>query len=204
MARRILPPCSPYTLGPPLPIQCRPHYHHQDELQTRSERAYDVVLGRLCRPQKVELPFCSHPRTLYDIIWGARQQAFGDGRDQRAWSISQLIPACRDQGLRIYGLEETEDYWVVGKKSAGLKGFLPVWERTQPPRLEMVERIREKSLDELEDLMSEFSRDATRDDLPDHVSSVSDHRISVSTARDADTSRQSRSVSSGSVFLPST
>jgi len=137
------------------------------------------------------------------MLWAARQQTFGDGRDQRAWSTSQLISACRDQGLRIYGLEETDDHWVVGKMSTGLKGFLPVWERARPPRLEMVERIREKSLDELEDMMGGFSRDIARDDLPDHVSSASGHGLSARTASSRDTGSQPLSVSSGSVFVPS-
>jgi hypothetical protein len=81
-------------------------------------------------PEKVELPFRSYPITLYGILWNARRQTFGDGRDQCVWSTSQLISACRDQGVKMYGQDETEEYWVVGKRSAGLKGFLPVWERT--------------------------------------------------------------------------
>jgi hypothetical protein len=110
-------------------------------------------------PTKVELPFRSHVTTLHDLLWHARQQTFGSGRDQRAWGTSQLISACEDQGIKIYGQGETEEYWVVGKRSTGPKGFLPVWERTPPPKLEMLERIREKSLDELEDLMGGFSRE---------------------------------------------
>ena len=47
----------------------------------------------------------------------------------------------------------------MGKRSAGPKGFLPVWERTPPPILEILKRIREKSLDKLENLMGEFSRE---------------------------------------------
>ena len=148
-------------------------------------------------PEKVELPFRSHPRTLYDVFWNARQQAFGDGRDQRAWSTSQLIPACRDQGLRVYGQEETEEHWVVGKRSAGLKGFLPVWERTQPPRLEMLERIKKKSLDELEDLMGGFSRDAVGDDILDNAINGSSDGIIANTAGGGDDHSQSRSTSSG-------
>lgn len=144
-------------------------------------------------PEKVELPFRSHPRTLYDAFWDARQQAFGDGRDQRAWSTSQLIPACRDQGLKIYGQEETTEHWVVGKRSAGLKGFLPVWERTHPPRLEMLERIKTKSLDELEDLMGGFSRDAVGDDLLDDAASASGDEA----VGGGDDHSQSRSAGSG-------
>lgn len=117
-------------------------------------------------PEKVALPIRSHPRTLYDILWQARREVFGDGRDQ-AWSTAQLISACRAQGVKIYVQEEAEEYWVVGKKSAGLKGFEPMWERTRPARLKMLEQIKGKSLDELEDLMGEFSRDAAGDDLHD-------------------------------------
>ncbi len=145
-------------------------------------------------PDRVELPFRSHPRTLYDMFWNARQQAFGDGRDQRAWSTSQLITACRTQGLKMYGQEETEEYWVVGKRSAGLKGFLPVWERTQPPRLKMLEQIKRKSLDELEDLMGGFSRDAAGDDIQDDPSDASGSEIGASTIGDSDDRSQSRSA----------
>ena len=145
-------------------------------------------------PDRVELPFRSHPRTLYDMFWNARQQAFGDGRDQRAWSTSQLITACRTQGLKIHGQEETEEYWVVGKRSAGLKGFLPVWERTQPPRLKMLEQIKRKSLDELEDLIGGFSRDAAGDDLQDDPSDASGGEIGAGAVGDGDDRSQSRSA----------
>lgn len=110
-------------------------------------------------PAKVVLPFQSQPRTLYDILWAARVEVFGDGRDQHAWSTTQLIEACYNQGLRVVGQDDTEDFWVVGRKS-GLKGFVPLWERTRPPRLRMIQQIKGKSLDELEDLMSGFSRDS--------------------------------------------
>jgi hypothetical protein len=109
-------------------------------------------------PERVELPFRSHPITLYGILWNARQQTFGDGQGQRAWSTAQLITACRAQGIKIVGQEDTEEFWMAGKRSVGIKGFVPVWERTQPPRLEMMDRIRGKSLDELEDMMAGFSR----------------------------------------------
>jgi hypothetical protein len=142
-------------------------------MSTKTSRSHGLK-GRMmwfsavyANPEKVALPIRSHPRTLYDIIWNARQDAFGDGRDQQPWSTSQLIGACRAQGVKIFGLEEAEEYWVVGKRSAGLKGFEPLWERTRPARLQMLEQIEGKSLDELEDLMGGFSRDAAGDDIQD-------------------------------------
>jgi len=146
------------------------------------------------KPEKVELPFRSHPITLYGILWNARQQTFGDGRDQYAWNTSQLISACRDQGVKIYGQDETEEYWVVGKRSAGMKGFLPVWERTQPPRLKMLEQIKKKSLDELEELMGGFSRDAAGDNIQDDTSDASGDDIGAGAAGDGDDHSQSRSA----------
>jgi hypothetical protein len=150
-------------------------------------------------PEKVQLPFRSHPCTLYKIFWNARQQMFGDGRDQHAWSTSQLITACRIQGLKMYGQEETKEHWVVGKMSAGLKGFLPVWERTQPPRLKMLEQIKKKSLDELEDLMGGFSRDAVGDDIQDDTLNGSGDEISAGSMGNnrggGDDNGQSRSAS---------
>jgi len=177
-------------------------------------------------PDMVELPLRSHPITLYSILWNARRQTFSDGRDQRAWHTSQLISACRDQGLQVYGQDEIEEYWVVGKQSVGLKGFLPVWERTQPPRLIMLEQIRKKSLDELEDLMSGFSREFPHVGSEDNGSPIGRRRLgaevgvdlrgplaATSTARPTDDrSRNSEldesfttitTVNSGSVFVPS-
>jgi hypothetical protein len=115
-------------------------------------------------PDKVNLQFDAMPCTLYDIHWEAqrrREAVGGDGRGEEArlWGTSQLISAFRAQGVLVYGLEEGKEYWVVGKKSASMKGFLPVWERSRPPRLKMVERIKNRSLDELDELMVEFTRD---------------------------------------------
>ena len=67
----------------------------------------------------------------------------------------------------MVGQDETEDLWVVGKRSIRLKGFLPLWEQTRPPRLRMMEQIRGKSLDELEDLMSGFSQDPADNTVQD-------------------------------------
>jgi hypothetical protein len=118
-------------------------------------------------PAKVQLPLRSHPTTLYDILWRARRQTFGDGRDHHAWGTAQLIAACQAQGLGVYGRDGAEDFWVVGKRSIGMKGFAPVWERTLPPRLKMLEQIKGKSLDELEELMGELSRDPAVDLIRD-------------------------------------
>ena len=144
-------------------------------------------------PEMVELPFYSHPCTLYNILWNAQRQTFGDGQDQHAWGTSQLIIACRVQGIRVHGQEETEEHWVVGKRSAGMRGFRPVWERMQPPRLKMLEQIKKKSLDELEDLMSGFSRDAAGDDIQGDISTVSSDETSTG-ATGGDDHSQSRSA----------
>ena len=131
----------------------------------------------------------------------------------------------------MHGQDETEEYWVVGKRSAGMKGFLPVWERTQPPRLKMLEQIKKKSLDELEDLMGGFSRDAAGDDIQGDASDASGDEIGAndhSQSRSAGTRRSimaafgrrpvhnggresvsnesistTGTISSGSVFVPS-
>lgn len=110
-------------------------------------------------PDKVELPFQSMPRTLYTLLWrGHRQISDGDSLPQ-VWSTSHLIQACRTQGVRIHGLEESKEYWIAGRRSAGTKGFHPVWERSQAPSLKMLEQIRNKSLDELEQLMIEITQE---------------------------------------------
>ena len=109
-------------------------------------------------PEMATLPSQLQPRTLYDVLRRARREKFGrDGEDQ-SWSTSQLIKACSAQGLKVVGRGETKDFWVVGKRSVGLKGFEPLWERTLLPKLKIMEQIKGRSLDELEDLMSGFSR----------------------------------------------
>ena len=141
-------------------------------------------------PEKAELPYHAHPSTLHRIFWHARRQAFGDSQDQYTWSTSQLITACRAQGLRMHGQEETVEHWVIGKRSAGLKGFLPVWERMHPPKLTMLAQIKKKSLDELEDLMNGFSQDAAGGD---DISTVSEEETEIA-AVGGDDRGQSRST----------
>ena len=124
-------------------------------------------------PKMAALPSPSQPRTLYDVLRRARRETFGGDGEEQSWSTSQLIKACCAQGLSVAGRGETKDFWVVGKRSVGLKGFEPLWERTLPPKLKMMEQIRGKSLDELEDLMSGFSRDDAGDDDQDDAADVS-------------------------------
>lgn len=154
-------------------------------------------------PEKVELPLCSHSLTLYNILWDARRQTFDNGRDHNIWSTSQLITACRAQGLKIYGQEETEEFWIAGKRSIGLKGFAPVWERTQPPRLKILNQIKNQSLDELEDLMSGFSQEYIGDDIHDNSINVSSNEQEVAIKideRSIDTRRSSQSRSIMAAF----
>ena len=155
-------------------------------------------------PEKVQLPFRSHPVTLHGILWNARQQTFGDGRQQSAWDTSQLITACRAQGLKVYGQEETEEFWVAGKRSVGLKGFVAVWERTQPPRLRMLEQTKNKSLDELEDLMGGFSREYANNGVQDDDLGVGSNTLEAEVRVDVSSSNgqpEARSAStSGSIM----
>jgi hypothetical protein len=102
----------------------------------------------------------------------------------------------------VHGQEETEEFWVAGKRSIGLKGFAPVWERTQPPRLKMLEQTKNKSLDELEDLMGGFSREYADDDTQDDSSDVGSDELRAKAGVDErdvdiDSHRQSRSAGTG-------
>jgi hypothetical protein len=145
-------------------------------------------------PEKAGLP-----RTLDAVLSGARQATWGDDRDHRAWSTSRLIRACRAQGLKFPGLDETEDFWMAGKVSIGQKGFEPAWERSQPPRLEMLEQIRGKSLDELEDLMGGFSRDYAGDDVQDDAIDIVGDQAAAE-ARDDGEHQQARPTRPHSIF----
>jgi hypothetical protein len=147
-------------------------------------------------PTKVDLPFRTHPTTLYQIFWKARQQVFGDDRDPPLWSTAQLITAGRNQGIKILGHETTDEFWMAGKRSIGVKGFVPVWERSLPPRLEMMEQIKNKSLDELELVMSHLSRDYSNVAMPDLIAAGdarSENEAAISN-RSLDHDRPTRSV----------
>jgi hypothetical protein len=150
-------------------------------------------------PSKVELPFRTHPMTLHGVLWKARQQMFGDGQDQRLWSTAQLIAACRYQGIKVFGQESTDDFWVAGKRSIGVKGFLPMWERSQPPKLEMMEQIKDKSLNELEDMMSGLSREYSGHIEPDSTAVARETTVNeaVSDRQYPDHIRELRSTCTG-------
>ena len=152
---------------------------------TKSSRSQGLV-GRtmwfsvvFANPSLVELPFQTSPPTLFNILWRARRQTFGNGRDQQAWTTSQLITACRSQGLEV---DEQVEYWVAGKRSIGLKGFAPVWEQGRPPQLLMLEQIRNKTLDELDDLMVGFSQQHAADNQEDDTEGVEELRSTTSAA----------------------
>lgn len=115
-------------------------------------------------PGLTELPFEKAPSTLGGILWHARRQRFGDGQDQRAWKTSQLIAGFSRQGVEACGKEE---YWVAGKKSIGLKGYAPLWERGRPPRLKMLEQIKKKTLDELDEIMAGLSQRCAGQEVQD-------------------------------------
>jgi len=104
-------------------------------------------------PDKVELPFETMPQTLYTLLWRARRQIGSSDDPKRPWQTTELIEAARLKGIQLNGQDKGNEYWIVGRRSVGAKGFLPVWERSQAPMLEMQQQIQNKSLDELEELM---------------------------------------------------
>ena len=60
-------------------------------------------------------PMDQYP-SLYNILSSAQQDTFGDTQDALEWDASQLIAACKAQGLQVHGQEE---HWVTGKRSNG-------------------------------------------------------------------------------------
>ena len=164
----------------------------------------------------------SNPRTLQTLIYRAHRSAGRDGSAGAPWGAFQLIEACREQGIKIHVMEEDTDYWCRGRKSAGSQGWLPVWERGRPPLLEMQERIRGMSLDELEALMVDFTQErgattvggagatAARGATSSAAASATSSRrlrtpaeIFQQVQRESQQAREQRSES-GSVFVPST
>jgi hypothetical protein len=65
-----------------------------------------------------------------------------------AWEIIPLIKACRRQGLTFHRLNL---YSCIGRTQDGTTIF-PRWEKGTPPRLKVLEQIRDKTLDELEEV----------------------------------------------------
>jgi hypothetical protein len=109
----------------------------------------------------------------------------------------------------MLGQEDTKEFWRAGKRSVGIKGFVPVWERTQPPRLEMVDQIRDKSVDELEGMMAGFSRgrgrlvDDAEADLVDRSPTAASALQSPRDRSERASEESAVSSRSGSVFVPS-
>jgi hypothetical protein len=59
----------------------------------------------------------------------------------------------------VYSLEEKVEHWIVGRRSIGCKGFVPVWERSQTSILGMLVAICDKSLNKLEELIVGYTQD---------------------------------------------
>jgi hypothetical protein len=178
-------------------------------------------------PEQVELLFSSMPSTLHRLCWKAHQQTYGDRPFPQPWSTYKLIQAGRKQGIRVHGLEESVDHWIAGRRSTGLKAFLPVWERSRAPTLTMLGEISDKSLDELEELMVRYAYHEPRPEelrVDDSASEISvDRRHSaplrrsireffqpaVQDAADSRSSAPNESIfsrtagSTGSEFVPS-
>jgi hypothetical protein len=108
-------------------------------------------------PRLVEVPIKSCPTTLFFGLRNARREAFMNTYDFDAtWSTSALLKGLAQQGVQI---RSHESYWTAGKKSIGLKGFKPVWERGRPPVLKMLRQIQKKTLDELDELMGRLTQE---------------------------------------------
>lgn len=69
-----------------------------------------------------------------------------------------------------------------------------MWERTQLPKLKMLEQIKKQSLDKLKDLISRFNWDAAGGNIQDNSSEISIDEIGT-IASGGDDHNQSRSVS---------
>jgi len=117
--------------------------------------------------------------TLFNILQYAQQNSFRGALDAPpVWATSQLIAACKAEGLQSRGQEER---WVAGKRSIGARGFQPVYVRAHPPKLNMLEKIRGKSLDELDELMVLLSQEEqVADNAWSRASSSSDRSTEVS------------------------
>ncbi|KAF2626745.1 hypothetical protein BU25DRAFT_342766 [Macroventuria anomochaeta] len=101
----------------------------------------------------------SNPRTLHVLLYKAHRSTGRDGTMSTPWDVFQLTKACTKQGIKILGVDESVEHWRRGRRSIGSKGWLPVWEQGRPPLIEMQERIRGMSLDDLEGLMTGWNQE---------------------------------------------
>lgn len=113
-------------------------------------------------PRRVQLPLRSPPSTLGNILRKAEMQMLAEGRKHGAWRTSELMAAYKCRGVKC---DYTAEHWVAGKKGVGYKGFIPLWERGGPGELEMLEQIRDKSLEELEGLMAVLSQEQPEQEI---------------------------------------
>ena len=142
------------------------------------------------------LPTKAH--TLHNILWYAQRNTFEGAPSDPTWATSQLITACKAEGLQIRGQEA---HWVAGKKSIGSKGFRPIYVRSLPPKLGMLEQIKGKSLNELEELMAAFSQEQAAEDARSESDGAPNADLGNDTEDDADLTINSPvTARSGSIF----
>jgi hypothetical protein len=157
------------------------------------------------------------PWTLMDLLWQAHRHSGRQRARSPSWEAPALIKACIKQGLPMPRRDETVEHWIAGRKSAGNRGFLPVWEQGEPPTLAMRKRIRGMSLDELDSLMVAFTQEQeaavevsgpNRETNAAAVATLSERSISIDRSfqhcGEGSTGTNSNTGSrSGSMFVPS-
>lgn len=101
------------------------------------------------------------PRTLRQMLHQA-ESALGLGSPPPPqprpyqWPIRDLLQALKQQGLTAL---EMQEWSVLGKAQDGTQVY-PVWEAGSPPLLLVCERIRERTLDELEEVFAQMLEEA--------------------------------------------
>lgn len=147
----------------------------------------------------------TEPYTWSNIMAFITRTAFGRTENEDLWDISQLISACSAEGASP---EQCRGCWVWGRRfNTKAKRHEPCWEECYPPRLRIVQQIKGRSLEELDDLMDSFSHEASSNIVEDKqgeaidaVDEVADNEASRS--GDLDSLSLASDTSSGSVREP--
>jgi hypothetical protein len=98
------------------------------------------------------------PYNLRQIVEICNLTSFGDASSQDGWEVRQLISVYSAQGLTAANCAKG---WVLNPlRHSSTKSAQSCWEEShRPPHLKLLEQVKGKSLEELDELMLQFQRD---------------------------------------------
>lgn len=141
------------------------------------------------------------PYNLPKIVETSNLTAFGDTLYGDQWEIQQLISIYSAKGLAA---ADCIKGWVLGRQSySSTRSSKSYWEEFhRPPRLKLLEKIKGKSLDELDDLMLQFQQDIRDEDGDTRQTSINTVEAESQERHNSDAVSIFSDATSGSVWEP--